>query len=140
MFELFPQLRSGHVNGQCKIVSQRSLRICQLMHQAGVPLRANKLQAMLLAVGEKWAKGRPGYMFIWGQLRHLKQTGMVIRVGAAGFQLADDQVLADIFADSLARIVEISVPAVGSLVELREAMLRVALHFAIRGTAQQRVE
>jgi hypothetical protein len=95
---------------------------------------------MLLAVGEKWAKGRSGYMFIWGQLRNLQQTGMVVRRGAAGFQLADDQVLADVFADSVARIVEKSVPAVGSLVELRETMLRVALHFAIRGPAQEERE
>lgn len=132
MFALFPQMRSSQVNKQADIVSCRALRICELLHQAGVPVRANKLQQALTALGETWAEGRAGYMAIWGQLQDLQDAGIVVRQGNTGFQIIEDGALAEVFADGIARAIKESIPDIQSLGPLRESILRDALFFAMR--------
>lgn len=134
MHNLFPSLRSDLVNAQCAIVSNQSLRIFELLHEAKGPVRAKQLQEMLLLIGEDWAEGRAGYMAIWSLLHRLQQAGVLVHKGQQGFMLASEWAIVNIFAGALLEVVKENLPGEGPLGELRGELARVVTRFAFRAT------
>lgn len=123
VYSLFPEMRSPIQNEHAATVSHRAERISRCLRVAQSPLTPSAIQECLLAAGDKWAKGRAGYLAIWSLTDAMVRAGILSGGGQEGLKLVDGPDAIVLYASALTNLVTEQIPLSGELGGFRRSVV-----------------
>ena len=123
MYSLFPEMRSATQNEHAATVSHRAERISLCLRVAQNPLTPAGIQECLLAAGDRWAKGRAGYLAIWSLTDAMVRAGILSGGGLEGLKLVEGPDSIVLYAAALTNLVTEQIPMSGALGGLRRSVV-----------------
>lgn len=123
MYSLFPEMRPAAQNEHAATVSHRAERISLCLRAAQKPLTPAGIQDCLLATGDAWAKGRAGYLAIWGLTEAMRRAGVLAGGGQEGLRLVEGPDAIVLYSSALTNLVATQFPTTGDLGALRRDLV-----------------